>query len=162
MNAKTDNINKNEPVTTKQTINDKMSPRRQSNLKILQTKQTNIMNHLINIDNDISPKSAKGSNVLDEKEPFQQITYRRKKNRESKVRGEAEITKEDEVNGFVGKEPVEKKIWLFVARVKDHVTEKTIRNFLKRKTNAESTTNIHVEEIDTYKKQKTINVLKLA
>lgn len=156
MNDKTDNTNKNknEPVTTKQTINDKVSPRKQSNLKILQSKQTNVINHLININNDTSPEPAKGNVSLDEEEPFQSITSRRKRNREPKVHGEAEITKEDEVNGFMGKEPAEKKIWLFVGRVKDHVTEKIIQNFLKRKTNAETTTNIHVEEIDTYKQTK--------
>lgn len=109
------------------------------------------MENLININSDILAESS--DNLHKNEEPFQPITYKRKtKNKEPKVRGVAEISKDDEINGFLGREISEKKIWLFVGKVKDHVTEDLVKKYLQKKTNPEN--NIYVREIDTYKKIK--------
>lgn len=152
-NHKTDNT---VSVTTKQKLNDKTLPRKHTNLEILQSNQENIMKELINLNdnNDNPSKTAIGNSEQGKEEPFQPVISRRKRARDQKVCGEAEISKDDEVSGFVGRELPEKKIWLFVARVKDHVTEDMVQNYIQKKTEAESTSNIYVKEIDTFNKTK--------
>ncbi|KAG5882565.1 hypothetical protein JTB14_011766 [Gonioctena quinquepunctata] len=71
--------------------------------------------------------------------------------------GEAEITNEDESSSFVGRSLQNKKIWLFISRVKDHVNKKMIEDYLKSKTN----TAVDVAEIDTYHKMKDNKCFKI-
>jgi len=40
-------------------------------------------------------------------------------------------TSEDEnKEGFLGRNKQEKKIWLYISKVQDHVTEETVKNFI--------------------------------
>lgn len=65
--------------------------------------------------------------------------------------GENKISDEEKSKGFAGREVNEKKIWLFVSRVKDHVTEPIIKRYLAKKTNFTEEEFV-VKEIETYKK----------
>lgn len=136
------NTDKTKKTPTKQQNN---RNRKQINLETLQNKQTSIMNHIINLNND---ESSKGT-------PKQEISFKtasyKKKNRNTKIQiGEADVSREDETNGFLGREGVQKKVWLFIGRVKDHVTEEIVKKYLEKKT--DSNNDIHVKEIDTYRK----------
>lgn len=114
----------------------------------LQNKQIKIMEHIINLNNEDSHVNSPQENEA----YFQKVGYK-KKNKKQKVHiGEAEISKEEETHGFVGRAKTEKKIWLFISRVKDHVTEEIVKNYLGKKTSNNS--DIYVKEIDTYKKSK--------
>lgn len=120
---------------------------KQVNLEELRNKQTDIMEQIINLNNDTyvdCPQENEGT--------YQKVNHRKKIKKPRLQIGEAEISKEDEINGFVGRDKTEKKIWLFLSRVKDHVTEEIVKNYLENKTS--STNDIYVKEIDTFRKLK--------
>lgn len=124
------------------------------NLRELEAAQLSKMKDVINLSNQDNPSNAFKENFEhDKREPFQMVISKRKKTKEPKVCGEAEIS-EDDGSGFVGRELPEKKIWLFVARVKDQVTEEMVGKYIQKKTKAEDTSNIYVKEIDTFNKIK--------
>lgn len=83
---------------------------------------------------------------------FQIVTRRRKKNIKygtSETRADCEI-------GFEGRDTKEKKIWLFISRVKNDVTEGKVSNYITHKTN-EKTEEISVKKVNTYFKTKDNN-----
>ncbi|KAG5900414.1 hypothetical protein JTB14_029301 [Gonioctena quinquepunctata] len=101
------------------------------------------MSHLININSDEKEIPTGGSNSSQPKYGVD------KKNRNTQI-GEAKLSEEDEKNGFAGRDPPEKKVWLFVSRVKDHVTEEIIRKYLSRKKTGGG--QFHIKEINPFKK----------
>lgn len=154
----TDNLEKTPAQTTKQKRQERNSTTKQTNLEVLQCKQTDIMKHLINLNDDIiNPTLSKNETSQKEEDPFQIVTYR-KKRKEPKVQGEADIGKDDEINSFMGRDVPEKKIWLFIGKVKDHVTEEMVTKYLQNKVGERY---ISVKEIDTYKKIKDNRCFKI-
>ena len=61
--------------------------------------------------------------------------------------GQNAIPLEEQDSGFTGK-PANKKIWLFVSRARDHVTEEIVEQYLKNKIN-EPNTKVEIKELPT-------------
>ena len=149
----TDKIDLVEPVTTKQKLN-VITSKTQTNAEMIQSRQENIMKELINL-NDANydcPSKSVASSPQQKEEPFKTVIPKKKRYREPKICGEGQISKDDEINGFVGREPPQKKIWLFVTKVKDHVTKETVQKYIQNKIKSENMSNIYVGEIDTFRK----------
>lgn len=79
----------------------------------------------------------------------EQFTKNTKKTKRREINiGTAETETEDEENDFIGKES-NKKVWLFISRVKDHVTIEKIKNYIKKKTDLHDDSDIVVEHTKT-------------
>ncbi|KAG5886281.1 hypothetical protein JTB14_002775 [Gonioctena quinquepunctata] len=117
-----------------------------SNYQILKDKQNTVLKSLININEDQLTKLPEPPHPNDEI-AFKTVSYKR--NRKVQF-GQAEISEYDEINGFVGRDRENKKVWLFISRVKEHVTEDNIKKYLDEKTKNKG--QIYGKEIDTYKK----------
>lgn len=114
----------------------------------LQQKQLDIMTNVIDLNKNI--EILQRDNFNDNRENEKTVLHKnRRKNKKINI-GDAEIDSENELDCFVGRTR-EKRIWLFLSNVKDHVTEEMILNFLKNKTREEL---IFVKEIVTFRKRK--------
>ncbi|KAG5890992.1 hypothetical protein JTB14_017598 [Gonioctena quinquepunctata] len=91
------------------------------NYQMLKDKQKTVLKSLININEDQLTKLPEPPHPNDEI-AFKTVSYKR--NRKVQF-GQAEISEYDEINGFVGRDRENKKVWLFISRVKDHVLQRT-------------------------------------
>ena len=76
---------------------------------------------------------------------------RRRYPRKSVNTGTAEIDADD--NAFAGRDENDKKAWLFISRVKDGVTEKTVKDYILKKTQLDGK-DVSVQSIDTTYERK--------
>nr|XP_023019147.1 uncharacterized protein LOC111507981 [Leptinotarsa decemlineata] len=146
---------KNNATKSSKAMDDKKAG---SHYQKLQSKQTALMSQLIYINKNDTETPTGGTNVLQTNNEHESKTVRHMKKRRLQI-GQAQISEEDENNGFAGRELQEKKIWLFISRVKDHVTEEMIVSYLKNKTNGDS--QIYIKEIKAHRKAKDNRCFKI-
>lgn len=84
---------------------------------------------------------------------FQEVVRRRNKNRSKKNIGMADGTEGSDENGFAG---VNRKLWLYVNRVKRHTTCNDIINYLKTKSNSKFKEEFSVKELKTQESQNKV------
>lgn len=113
----------------------------------LQQKQLEIMTDIIDLNKNSDINETKNYTEDTKTEKFVQHKYKR--NKKYNI-GDAEVDKENELECFVGRAR-EKRIWLFLSNVKDHVTEEMVVKYLESKTREDS---IFVKEIHTFRKRK--------
>lgn len=144
-----ENVNKESPKKFKQFRN------KNRNASEIENRQIEIMSDLINISDEIFVSPAKeigGNKTRKDSTLFKEVTRKRAKNRVWHV-GNADIKDSNENSGFVGSAQIkEKRVWLFLRHVKDHVTEEIIRNYLAEK--CENKEIISVENIKTFYQRK--------
>lgn len=85
---------------------------------------------------------------------FQYVSRKRQRNRQRQI-GTAE---DHEVDGFIGSEKTRtnKKIWIFLSKVKDNVTEAVVKEYISKKATIEQE-DVSVKHIKTYHQLKDKN-----
>lgn len=89
------------------------------------------MNQIANAENPIQTKIT---NNLPNNDKFKEVTYRKKLHSQRKYQTGTAKTENNEDEEFKSSKG-EKKLWIFLKKVNDSVTESTIKNYVKHKTN---------------------------
>jgi hypothetical protein len=116
----------------------------------IQKKQQNLMNEIINLENHTSSQSDLNQDNNSASEPKFKTVQRRKPRQKYNI-GESDenINKREAFVGTVKKENKNKKIWLFIAGAKSHVTENMVKQHISSKLKSDSS-ECNVKELQTF------------
>ncbi|CAH1103834.1 unnamed protein product [Psylliodes chrysocephalus] len=114
------------------------------------------MTELINGMDDTNPDATNTQHFKNQEIPFETVKYRKRRQPKCHI-GVAEVNDAEELNSFVGRVK-EKRFWLFISKVKDHITENMVITHLEKKCDRKDL--LSVKELSTYKKKT--NVLRSA
>lgn len=133
----------NTTATGNSVCNNTLSPTT-SNLEKIQRKK---MSEIINLQKDVQV------NVSDQKdEGFTKVQYKKGKQLGKKRIGTGITNEQDQMSGFAG---VERKVWLYIYRIKPHVTEDMIAKYINEKPNFVGD-NIMVKQLKDNNSNKTL------
>lgn len=120
---------------------------RKNNIETLKENQKNLMNEIINLEDPRDPNSRQTSSRTppESNQSNGFLQFRRKK--KSKV-GTADINTSVDAS-FEGSANSQKKLWIFIKKVKDNATSEKIKNYLTITLKAAPET-IAVKKVDTY------------
>lgn len=151
--AKSLSINKEE--TVKQSVKPIKPPLEIKNQTVTSEEKRNKTNVNHNLANTLIDDNVNGHHVTDE-EKFIPVKSNRKKRNFGKV-GTANENEEN-ISGFQGsaKSAADKKIWIFLKKVKDTANPTIIRDYMCNKLNAQES-DIFVKKVDTYFMEKDKN-----
>lgn len=118
--------------------------------------QKNLMTDIINLNRDsvkINTKKERSRNanemVTPREDPFALAkNKKRKKSGQAKFSGSAAVSSGDTSQEFLGRDIHNKKIWLFITKIRDHVTEEIVEKYIANKTGKTSDT-IEVKLLQT-------------
>ncbi|KAG5885447.1 hypothetical protein JTB14_020781 [Gonioctena quinquepunctata] len=128
------------PVPNKTTATPEEKPIRQTQQKKVQHKSTSVLNNVEPSSAIVQEQFAEVNSESNSENYTQVTSFRRPRQQKSQL---GTNTLSENESGFVGREPYrrtaenhKRKIWLFISRVKAHVTEDVVSKYIQEKANA--------------------------